>query len=94
MNTLQLVCKASGRKIGNIRTIFVVKGAGVFRKPESALKAAAGTLRIIRVIIIGREYYGEFFRNKKNTRMEIKNYPCLKRNEFAKDFGIKNFRWR
>ena len=94
MNTLQLICKESRKKIADIRTIFIVRGAGVFRKPKSALKAAEGTLKVIRVVIVGKEYYGEFFRKKKNTRMEIRNYPFLQRDEFARDFGIKNFRWR
>jgi len=89
MNILQLICKQTGKQIGTLRTVFVVRGVGVFRKPESALKAAKGTLRIIRVIIIGKFYYGETTRKKASARLEVKSYPFLRRDEFAKDFGLK-----
>ena len=94
MNILQLICNQTGKQIGSFRTLFVVRGVGVFRKPQNALKAAGGTLRLISVVVIGKLYDSQFAKKNKNTRLEVKNYPFLKRDEFAKDFGIKNFRWR
>ena len=94
METLQLVCRASGKRIGTFKTVFVVRGVGVFRKSQIALKAAKGTLRLISVVAIGKLYDSQFAKKKKSTRLEVKNYPFLKRDEFARDFGIKNFSWR
>jgi len=89
MNIVQLVYKQTEKRIGNIRIYFVVKGVGIFRDPEGALKALKKPFMKISVVIVGKLYNNSSSKEKENTSIEIKKYSFFKRNEFAKDFVLK-----
>jgi hypothetical protein len=89
MNIVQLVYKQTEKRIGSIRINFVVKGVGIFNNPKGALKASKQTLREISVVIVGRLYNSKFHKEGEYTSIEIKRYTFLKRDQFAKDFGLK-----
>jgi hypothetical protein len=88
MNIVQLVYKQTEKRIGSIRIYFVVKGVGILHDPEGALKAIR-PFKKISVVIVGKLYTNLSSKEKEDTSIEIKRYSFLKRNEFAKDFGLK-----